>query len=264
MSTASGGNNIKWPMVAAIHNSITYTLCNLYTALLKNSVHPVHQKMDMCIVIPKQGKKEKAQAKSYNPISLLSTLSRTLEKIVAHRLAHIAVQIRAIDDTQMGSRAQHSAQDTLFRILTPAQTWLEPKKDTVRYGILHPTILANDIDGAFNTVRYERLHDVISLSGLQTCLGDWVYDLCSDRTFCFHFDGEPEIPKIFDSGLPQGSPLLPILFVIYSAPTIRRRPGRNEIDSMYVGDDTILLGATSESFVIKRLQERLNTRIERA
>lgn len=104
MSTAPDKDNVKWPMVAAIQHSIPDTLSNLHTALLRHGLHPIFWKNTKCSLNPKPGKKEKDQSKSYCPISLLRTLSKTLQKMVARRLA------------------RHTAQDDLFRILTLTQS----------------------------------------------------------------------------------------------------------------------------------------------
>lgn len=265
MSTAPNADNIKWPMVATIHNSIPYTLSNLYGVLLRHGLHPTSWKNAKCILIPKPSKKEKNQAKSDCPKALLSTLSKTLEKIVALRQARLAVQIGAINNNQTGSTEQLSVQDPLCRILTPAQSWLEQKKWAGKYGILQPTILENDIDGALNMVRHEHLHDLMRFSGFPTYLLNWIHHFCSHRTLCFHFDDKAETRKTFDSGLlPQGSPLSPMCVVIYSAPTIRCPPGRNKVYSIYMDDNTMLQGAARQSFAIKRLQEKLEVRVKKA
>lgn len=115
-----------------------------------------------------------------------------------------------------------SVQDTLLILLTPTQTWLPTKsEDHKRPPPTRPTLLANNIDGAFNTVRHDKLGEIITKAGFPKYLVSWIHDFCTNRTLSFHFNGENQFWKPFYSGLPQGSPLSPIFVVVYSTPTIQ-------------------------------------------
>lgn len=98
-------------MVAAIHNGIPTTLYYIDTNLLKPGMHPPACKKAKFILISTLGKKEKYQAKSYRPISFLSCVGKTLDKIMAGTIASYAERIGTINDTQGGSRAGISVQD---------------------------------------------------------------------------------------------------------------------------------------------------------
>lgn len=110
---------------------------------------------------------------------------------------------------------------------------------------MRPTLLANDIDAAFNRVHHDKLAEIMTKAGFPKYLVSWIHGFCTNRTLSFHFNGEDETPKTFESGLPQGSPLSPILFVVYSAPAIQPSQSKLQIDSIYVDDDPVLQGATS-------------------
>lgn len=71
-------------------------------------------------------------------------------------------------------------------------------------------------------------------------LVNWIHNLCTHRRLSFQFNGEHEDPKLFDSGLSQGSPLSRIAFVVYSVPTIQPSPSPFRVDSIYVDDDTLI------------------------
>lgn len=185
--------------------------------------------------------------------------------VVARRIAAHAIAIGAIDNNQLASRAQRSVQDALLRQLTPAQDWLLTPTKTGQPPppLTRPTLLANDIEGALNTVRNNRLVNVMERSGFPKYLSAWVKDFCTN-SLSFHFEEMSEQPKPFESGLPQGSPLSPVLFVVYSGPTIRPSTQPKEKDSIYVDDDTMLQGSSCNKFAVKRLQEPLEERITRA
>lgn len=77
------------------------------------------------------------------------------------RIAEAGTQSAAISRSHMDSRPNISAADTLIVTLTKAQEWLaiKPKINKRSKGptTIRPSILANDIEGAFNCVIYSRL-----------------------------------------------------------------------------------------------------------
>lgn len=79
-------------------------------------------------------------------------------------MAKYPVGIGAINDTQRGSRAARSVQDTLMRHLTPAQDWLNIPTPSLT-PLPRPTILTNDIGGVLNTVSHSRLSAVLDKTG---------------------------------------------------------------------------------------------------
>lgn len=127
-----------------------------------------------------------------------------------------------------------------------------------------PSILANDIDRVSNAVRHKRLRQVMETAGVPRNLTGGINDCGSNRTRSFHFDGEIETPKTVDTGLSQGSPLFPILFVVYSVTTISPCRSGHQLESIYMDDDTLLKGATSYSSAIGTIHDTANKGIERA
>lgn len=143
---------------------------------------------------------------------------------MAQRIVNYSEKIGAINSSQEGSTAGRSVQDALMRFRTLAQEWLNIPITTSSCLPPRSTILGSDIDGAFNTVRYNRQIDVLSGIDFPRYAVRWTENFCTERKHSFHFDSKSDNPHPFDLGLPQGSPQSPILFVIHSAATITAQP----------------------------------------
>jgi hypothetical protein len=79
------------------------------------------------------------------------------------------------------------------------------------------TLLQLDIKGAFDTVNHTRLLHTLQLQGFPLWGVRWVRSFLTDRTASLSFDGEMTPLRHVSAGVPQGSPLSPILFLLYTA-----------------------------------------------
>ena len=178
-------------------------------------MHPPEWKTANCVVIPKKGKANYNDPNSYRPISLLPCLGKLLETITAKRLALAATQTGATHPSQMGAMSDNSAIDALLRTITPIANTISIGRKSSKT-IPRPAVLTHDIEGAFNQVHPTTLHDIMLQRRMPNYLTNWVAAFNSDRRLAFGFDQQTEKPQPYKCGLPQGSPISPILFLIYS------------------------------------------------
>lgn len=107
-----------------------------------------------------------------------------------------------------------------------------PKRLALRRGIL-----ANNIDGTFNCVVHERLTDILTCFHFQTNRINCIDNFIHKRLIQMPFNNKPKIPPPFLAGLPQGSPLSHLLFVIYAeALGMIEKYGSNESITAYLHD----------------------------
>jgi ribonuclease HI len=265
--SAVGPDKISYEVVKRLHQCLPSALPRLFTALFDTSTHPVEWKTAHCVVIPKPGKGSYTTASSYRPISLLSCFGKVFEAVAARRLVQAAVRCGALAHTQMGARAQHSAIDALLRVLDPFAHSLSQIARNMKKGSTppRPGMLTHDIEGAFNNTHPSLLDDVLRMRTMPTYLRNWVQAFNQDRRLGFGLDGCSEEPQPLRCGLPQGSPVSPVLFLIYANAALERASRAGNItDTSYVDDVNIVVSRPRPDDVVRTLQGRTDEQIERA
>ena len=98
-----------------------------------------------------------------------------------------------------------------------------------------------DIKGAFDTVSPFTLINRLRIQGWPEWLIAWTRSLVSNRTNYVSIDGANSTPRAPWGGLPQGSPISPVLFMLYIEPIVKA-PGAprfgyaDDILNLYIGD----------------------------
>ena len=261
--SASGYDRIPYIVLDKAHRHQPSLLSDLLTASITVGYFPLLWKHANCIVVPKGGRRDQSVPKSYRPISLLSNISKVFEKLVARRIANAAIRVKALHSTQFGAIQNRSAIDALFAIVHPATEALCIPNKSKRPRQDRPTFLANDIQGAFNNTDPARLVRIMEARYLPTYLSKWTTSFTAKRTLAFCFDNMVEDPKPYNSGLPQGSPASPVLFLIYAQAMLEAPSNSKEKDVSYLDDDGALQLSPVQSSAITRLEERMALRLAR-
>jgi len=246
-----------------LHEATPRTLSLLFHSCLLHSVHPLEWKVANCVVIPKPGKSTYTLLKSYRPISLQSCFRKLLESIVAKHLTHAALRCGATHLSQMAAQPENSAVDALLRTITPSSKAISTKKTSKTEPVPCPAVLTHDIEGAFNQVHPLTLREVMHQRRLPTYLTDWVTAFNTDRKITFGFDQQSEKPQSYRCSLPQGSPVSPIIFLIFSNAMLEKQDyPADAIDTSYVDDVcTVQMSqsiAEANTLLEERTEQHLN------
>ena len=171
--------------------------------------------------------------KNYRPISNLSFLSKTLERIVADQLCGYLSTNNLFAKFQSAYRPNHSTETAILKVHNDIMNALNNKKDVV--------LVMLDLSAAFDTLDHSVLiHRLQHRFGINGTVLQWFISYLTDRSFSISFDSSSSsTPSNLLFGVPQGSVLGPILFTLYTVP-LEDIFTRFDMDYMLYADDSQL------------------------
>ena len=183
------------------------------------------------VPLKKPNKADYRVAKAWRPISLLSTLGKALEAVVAERVSYAVETFGLLPTNHFGARKKRSAGQALLLLQEHIyNVWRRSR------GL---SIVSFDVKGAYNGVCKERLLQRLIVRGMPPNLVRWIDAFCSDRMATILVNGHcSESRELQQAGLPQGSPLLPILFLFFNADLVQRKLDQNGGSIAFVDDYT--------------------------
>jgi retron-type reverse transcriptase len=187
------------------------------------------------IVLRKPNKDDYSIPGAWRPIALLNTLGKVVESLAARQLRDLAEQYHLLPNTQMGKRPNRSTETALELLIEQIHTVWGPNRHIA-------SVLSLDISGAFDTVNHLRLLDNLRKKGVPLWFVRTIRSFLTDRTTTLMVDGEETPERQLLAGVPQGSPLSPILFLFYNAPLLEAlKLPEQQVSPVGFADDVSLL-----------------------
>ena len=178
-------------------------------------------------MIPKPDK-DHTNPSNHRPISLLSHLGKLYERIITVIITNVSSTLQVIPPHQFGFRATYDTQMQLLRIIDAI---------TVGYNEKHHTLASFlDVQGAFDKVWHDGLLAKLHLLKFPINIITLLQNFLAERTFQILEGKSLSEKKRISAGVPQGSPLSPILYNIFTADLVHR-PG---VQIATFADDTML------------------------
>jgi len=243
-TSAPGPDHIPYSVWKSVHRIKPSLLPSLLDPLLAHGFHPPSLKKALGIVLDKQGKPSYDSPSSFRVIVLLRTLSKILERVVASRLSAQATIYSLIHPLQCGSLPGRSTADAALVLQHNVESF-----HRLRYKV---STLFLDVKGGFENVESPSLLSLLHRKGVSPYLVQWVGSFLRDRTCRLTFQGSPRSFAPVSVGVPQGSPISPLLFVIYVSSLHLEIP-RSVIIS-YVDDFAVTVASPSYRTNVRLLQ----------
>ena len=204
-SKSSGPNSIPTNILKLISAEISNPLSDLINLSFQTGVFPSILKLSKVIPVFKKG--SALQPSNYRPISLLSNIDKIFEKLVHKRLSSFLEVSNIVYNRQFGFRKGHSTEHALLSMIERIQKTLD--KGQVAVGVFV------DLQKAFDTVDHDILLSKLQHYGIRGITNQWFYSYLSNRTQLVSVGNSSSDIKSVDYGVPQGSVLGPLLFLIY-------------------------------------------------
>ncbi|KAI3532110.1 hypothetical protein CABS01_16761 [Colletotrichum abscissum] len=237
-----------WPVVKG-------RMLALFQASLDEGLLPRQWRHAKIIPLKKPNKSDYGIAKAWRPISLLSTLGKVLESVVAERISHAIETFGLLPTSHFGARKQRSAEQAL--LLLQEYIYRAWRKRKV------VSLVSFDVKGAYNGVYKERLLQRLRARGIPEKLVRWVDAFCSHRTASILVNGhESEARPLPQAGLPQGLPPSPVLLLFSNADLVQHQIDENGGALAFVDDYTAWVTGRSREANREGIQNIIDRALE--
>ena len=221
--------------------SLAQILAPHLTELLNHTlVEGIPNDWKKALVTPLHKAGPKSSPANYRPISLTSTVSKVAEKIIRNAIVSHMARHNLLSPHQHGFVANHSTVTNLLHTLDLITEAVDNGESV--------DIIYLDMQKAFDTVNHRLLMIKVKAYGVHPSLCRWVEDFLTARTFRVRVEDSVSPPSQVSSGVPQGSVLGPLLFLLY----INDLPDNLLCDSPFFADDGKIISVGPDKADLQR------------
>ena len=234
---APGPDKIPTILLKKLAAEISIPLAIIFNKSLSEGYVPSQWKVAEVTAIFKKGNKNLTN--NYRPVSLTSVLCKTLESFVTDTLQNYMESNNFFSECQHGFRKHRSCVTQLLEVMNDFTKLLDSGNNI--------DVLYLDFSKAFDTVPHERLLAKLKSYGISNNVHLWIKSFLSDRKQRVRVNNSYSDFSPITSGIPQGSILGPVLFIIF----INDLPDHVKSGCKIFADDTKIYNSTDKSEVIQ-------------
>lgn len=223
-------------------------LLGLFGSCFSLGYVPQDWKLAHIILIHKPDK-DPQEPSSYRPISLLSCVGKVMERIVKQRLNRHVGKNKLLPEYQAGFRQKRSTIDNLLQLKHNIELSLEKNR--------HIALITFDIKGAFDAVWHKALLWKLKEMKVPNYLWCWIHSFLTEREAKIEYKASVSSTFILERGTPQGSPLSPLLYILFTADSLNDIPPHTHAN-LFADDTSIWSDCNTITNLRKRLQNSVD------
>ena len=217
------------------------TITNIVNLSLNTGVFPKQFNISSVSPLLKKYNLDKENLSNYRPISHLSFLSKLIERVVKQRLTHHLSSNALLNSFQSAYTKHHSTESTLLSVHDHIIKAMAQQKVTA--------LCLLDLSAAFDTIDHSILiHRLSSWFGLNGTVLSWLQSYISSREFVVNINASLSDPFPLHQGVPQGSVLGPLLFILYTTPLSSLISNSSVKHHLYADDTQLFISFTALNF----------------
>lgn len=246
VNTSAGIDGMTTKMIKCIKDQIAENLTLCINRCLTEGNFPQSLKVAKVSPIHKSG--SKSDPGNYRPISVLPILSKVFEKIIHNRLSAFLKSKKFLYEKQYGFRPKSNTVTAATDLVTKIKSSIDSKKITLGVFV--------DLKKAFDTVSHAILLLKLYHLGISGSAFKVLESYLSNRCQIVKIGEVQSGPQKITYGVPQGSILGPLLFLIYINSI--HEIGLNGDIALYADDTSLFYSGTSIGLIIEQAQHDLN------
>jgi Reverse transcriptase (RNA-dependent DNA polymerase)/Endonuclease-reverse transcriptase len=246
ITKSAGPDNIHPRILFELKDFIAYPLKLMYEESFKQKKLPLDWRSANISTLFKTG--SKSDVSNYRPVSLTSIVCKIMESIIKDNVVEHFKINNLFSKKQFGFIKGRSTVSQLLKIM---DEWTEQLENGGRIDVVY-----TDFEKAFDKVPHTRLLNKIASYGIDSNIVDWIKAFLCNRIQRVKLNGKFSNWKSVLSGIPQGSILGPLLFIIF----INDLPEycENKTDIYLFADDAKIFKHVSSTSDSQLLQSSIN------
>ena len=202
---SAGHDDVGNFIVKHVVKEIAQPLTSIFNLSISTGIVPDNLKIAKVIPIYKKGDAEVFS--NYRPVSVLPCFSKILERLVFNRCMEYIDHHNILNQKQFGFRANHSTSMAIIQLVDNINNAVEKNENTI--GIFL------DLSKAFDTIDHNILLHKLNHYGFRGIVHDWFKNYLNNRKQYVNYNSKKSLLKNIICGVPQGSILGPLLFILY-------------------------------------------------